>query len=134
MILVDSNVLLDIFTADPDWLPWSQSALADALLAGPVGINQLVYAEVSVAYADLAQLDAVLSRLKIQRVDLPWEAAHLAGQAFVTYRRKGGVKTAPLPDFYIGAHAQSAGLALLTRDASRYSTYFPKVTLISPQK
>ena len=134
MILVDSNVLLDIFTADPDWLPWSQSALADALLVGPVGINQLVYAEVSVAYADLAQLDAVLSRLKIQRVDLPWEAAHLAGQAFVTYRRKGGVKTAPLPDFYIGAHAQSAGLALLTRDASRYSTYFPKVTLISPQK
>ena len=134
MILVDSNVLLDIFTADPDWLPWSQSALADALLAGPVGINQLVYAEVSMAYADLAQLDAVLSRLKIQRVDLPWEAAHLAGQAFVTYRRKGGVKTAPLPDFYIGAHAQSAGLALLTRDASRYSTYFPKVTLISPQK
>jgi predicted nucleic acid-binding protein len=134
LILVDSNVLLDVFTADPDWLSWSQSALADALLAGPVGINQLVYAEVSVAYANLVELDVVLSRLKIQRADLPWEAAHLAGQAFLMYRRKGGVKTSPMPDFYIGAHAQSADLNLLTRDAGRYSTYFPKVTLISPQK
>ena len=135
MIFVDSNVLLDIFTADPDWLSWSQSALADALLAGPVVINQLVYAEVSVAYKALAELDAVLSRLKIQRAELPWEAAHLAGQSFVKYhRRKNGVKTSPLPDFYIGAHAQLAGLSLLTRDAQRYRTYFPKLRLITPRK
>ncbi len=133
MVLVDSNVLLDIFTADPDWLTWSQSALADALLEGPVVINQLVYAEVSVAYKQLAELDAILARLKIQRADLPWEAAHLAGQAFLSYRRKGGVKTSPLPDFYVGAHAQSAGFTLLTRDASRYRTYFPKVRLIAPR-
>lgn len=134
MVLVDSNVLLDIFTADPKWLSWSQSALADALLAGPVVINQLVYAEVSVAYRQLAELDTILSRLKIQRADLPWEAAHLAGQVFLNYRRKDGNKTSPLPDFYIGAHAQTAGLTLLTRDASRYRTYFPQLTLITPRK
>lgn len=133
-MLVDSNVLLDIFTADPDWLPWSQAALADVLLAGPVAINQLVYAEVSVAYKNLAELDGALSRLKIQHADLPWEAAHLAGQAFVKYRRKSGAKTSPLPDFYIGAHAQIAEMILLTRDVRRYRTYFPKVKLIAPSK
>ena len=132
-MLVDSNVLLDIFTADPDWLPWSQAALADALLAGPVVINQLVYAEVSVAYKNLAELDHALSRLKIQRADLPWDAAHLAGQTFIKYRRKGGAKTSPLPDFYIGAHAQWVHLTLLTRDARRYRSYFPKVKLIAPR-
>ncbi len=134
MVLVDSNVLLDIFTADPKWLSWSQSALADALLAGPVVINQLVYAEVSVAYRQLVELDTILSRLKIQRADLPWDAAHLAGQAFLDYRRKDGNKTSPLPDFYIGAHAQTAGLTLLTRDANRYRTYFPQLNLITPRK
>lgn len=133
MILVDSNVLLDIFTADPEWLSWSQSALANALLKGPVMVNQLVYAEVSVAYKNLTELDGILSVLKIQRTELPWEAAHLAGQAFVKYRRKGGAKTSPLPDFYIGAHAQVEGLILLTRDARRYRSYFPKVKLIAPR-
>ncbi len=132
-MLVDSNVLLDIVTADPEWLPWSQAALADALLAGAVAINQLVYAEVSIAYQQAAELDAVLTRLRIQRIDLPWEAAHLAGQAFLKYRRQGGTRTSPLPDFYIGAHAQTAGLPLLTRDAKRYRTYFPKVALLTPQ-
>jgi hypothetical protein len=132
-IFVDSNILLDIFTADPQWLSWSQSALADALLKGPVVINQLVYAEVSIAYKNLTELDGILSRLKIQRLDLPWEAAHLAGQAFVKYRRKGGAKTSPLPDFYIGAHAQVEGLTLLTRDVRRYRSYFPKVKLIAPR-
>lgn len=133
MVLVDSNVLLDIVTADPDWLPWSQAALVDALLAGAVAINQLVYAEVSIAYQHAAELDAVLTRLRIQRIDLPWEAAHLAGQAFLKYRRQGGTRTSPLPDFYIGAHAQTAALPLLTRDAKRYRTYFPKASLITPQ-
>jgi predicted nucleic acid-binding protein len=133
LVLVDSNVLLDIFTADPDWLSWSQAALAEALQDGPVVINQLVYAEVSVAYKQLSELDAVLSRLKIQRADLPWAAAYLAGQAFLKYRHKGGARTSPLPDFYIGAHALSASLSLLTRDASRYRTYFPKLRLIAPR-
>ena len=134
MILVDSNVLLDIFTADPDWSSWSQSALTDALLAGSVAINQLAYAEVSIAYLQAAELDAVLARLRIQRADLPWEAAHLAGQAFLKYRRQGGSRTAPLPDFYIGAHAQTSGWPLLTRDAKRYRTYFPEVSLIAPRR
>lgn len=133
MVLVDSNVLLDIFTADPEWLPWSQAALVNALLDDQVVINQLVYAEVSVAYKHPAELDAVLSRLNIQRADLPWDAAHLAGQAFLKYRRKGGVKSSPLPDFYLGAHAEAAGMDLLTRDATRYRTYFPKVGLIAPR-
>lgn len=132
LTLVDSNVLLDIFTADPDWFGWSQSALADALLKGRVGINQLVYAEISVSFATLPELDDVLSGLQIEKVDLPWGAAHMAGQAFVAYRKKGGLKTAPLPDFYIYAHAQSENLVLLTRDARRCRTYFPKVKLIAP--
>ena len=132
MILVDSNVLLDIFTADPDWQSWSQSALADALLLGRVGINQIVYTEISVSFATLADIDAVLTRLNIEKIDLPWEVAHLTAQAFVAYRRKGGVKSSPLPDFYIYAHAQLAGLSLLTRDARRCRTYFPQVSLIAP--
>lgn len=132
MFLADSSVLLDLFTADPVWLPWSRSALADALVAGPVVINQLVYAEVSVAWQNPAELDALLLRMKIERANLPWEAAHLAAQAFVAYRRKGGAKTSPLPDFFIHAHAQSAGLTLLTRDARRCRTYFPTVQLIAP--
>ncbi len=132
-VLVDSNVLLDIMTADSDWLPWSQTVLTDALLTGVVAINPLIYAEVSIAYQHSAELDRVLNRLHIQRTNLPWEAAHLAGQAFLKYRRQGGTRTSPLPDFYIGAHAQTAGLSLLTRDIQRYRTYFPKVMLITPQ-
>ena len=133
MFLVDSNVLLDIVTVDADWFSWSQAALADALLTGPVQINPLVYAETSIAYKQPDELDAVLARLRIRRLDLPWEAAHIAGQVFLRYRRQGGSKTSPLPDFYIGAHAHVAGLRLLTRDARRYRTYFPKVELLAPQ-
>ena len=132
LTLVDSNVLLDIFTADPDCFDWSQSALADALLTGRVGLNQLVYAEISVSFATLSELDRALSSLLIERVDLPWGAAHMAAQAFVAYRNRGGLKTSPLPDFYIYAHAQSEDLTLLTRDARRCRTYFPKVKLITP--
>ena len=134
MVLVDSNVLLDLLTDDPAWRAWSQTALADALLAGPVFINQLIYAELSIAFKDIRQLDAILNRLKVLRADLPWEAAHGAGQAFLKYRKKGGQRSSPLPDFYIGAHAQHDGLTLLTRDTSRYRTYFPKVKLISPRQ
>ena len=96
-------------------------------------INQLVYAEISIAYKNLTELDGILSRLKIQRVELPWEAAHLAGQAFAKYRRKGGEKPHRYRTLYIGAHAQVEGLTLLTRDMSRYRSYFPKVKLIAPR-
>jgi len=133
LTLVDSNVLLDIFTVDPDWFDWSQLALADALTTGRVGINQLVYSEISVSFESLAALDRVLESLQIERFDLPWKAALAAGQAFVAYRKRGGHKTAPLPDFYIYAHAQCEDLMLLTRDARRCRTYFPEVKLVAPQ-
>lgn len=132
MILVDSNVLLDVVTDDAQWRSWSAAALSDAVLTGTVAINQLVYAEVSIAYRRVQELDAVLNRLRIQRADLPWEAAHLAGQAFLSYRRSDGQKSSPMPDFYIGAHAQASGAQLLTRDVRRYRTYFPDVSLIAP--
>lgn len=132
MILVDSNVLLDVVTNDAQWRPWSEAALSDAVLTGTVAINQLVYAEVSIAYRRVQELDAVLNRLRIQRADLPWEAAHLAGQAFLSYRRSDGQKSSPMPDFYIGAHAQASGAQLLTRDVRRYRSDFPDVSLIAP--
>lgn len=132
MILVDSNVLLDVVTDDAQWRSWSAAALSDAVLTGTVAINQLVYAEVSIAYRRVQELDAVLNRLRIQRADLPWEAAHLAGQAFLSYRRSDGQKSSPMPDFYIGAHAQASGAQLLTRDVRRYRTDFPDVSLIAP--
>lgn len=130
--LVDSSVLLDIFTADPMWFAWSQSALADALIAGRVCINQIIYAEISVSFAALTELDTVLANLRIERLDLPWEAAHLTGQAFVAYRKSGGMRLSPLPDFYIYAHAQSENLTLLTRDGKRCKTYFPRVKMVKP--
>jgi len=132
MILVDSNVLLDVVTDDAQWRPWSEAALSDAVLTGAVVVNQLVYAEVSIAYRRAQELDAVLNRLRIQRADLPWEAAYLAGRAFLSFRRSDGQKSSPMPDFYIGAHAQASGAQLLTRDVRRYRTYFPDVPLIAP--
>lgn len=133
MVLVDSNVLLDIIKPDPYWLDWSRSALADALMDGMACVNPLIYAELSIMYQTSAQLDQMLNTLGIGRVDLPWEAAYMAGQAFIQYRRRGGSKTSPLPDFYIGAHAYTASCKLLTRDVNRYRTYFPNVSLITPE-
>lgn len=132
MYLVDSNVLLDIVKQQEPFQRWSARALEDALLTGQVFINPLIYAEVSIAYATPEELDRVLARLGIARHDLPWSAAHLAGQAFVRYRRQGGAKTAPLPDFYIGADALVSGFTLITRDAKRYRGYFPDLALIAP--
>ncbi len=130
-VLVDSNVLLDIFTDDPAWAGWSTDRLAEAFDAGPVVINPLVYAEVSVAFERIEALEDALPE-QLDREDLPWEAAFLAGKCFVEYRRRGGTRRSPLPDFYIGAHAAVSGRALLTRDASRYRALLPPLTLISP--
>jgi len=132
MFLADSNVLLDIIKDQQPHAKWSAAALEGALLAGPVFVNPIIYAEVSIAYATSEELDRVLARLSIGRHDLPWSAAHLSGQTFVRYRRQGGAKTAPLPDFYIGADALVSGFTLLTRDARRYRSYFPQLPLISP--
>lgn len=130
--LVDSNVLLDILTEDPVWLDWSYTALAAAAEAGPLLINPIIYAEVSIRFTRVEDVEEALPSQDYRRLDLPWAAAFLAGKAFVAYRRRGGARTTPLPDFLIGAHAALGGFELLTRDVARYRTYFPGVALISP--
>lgn len=132
MFLVDTNVLLDIFAEDPVWRSWSEQCLAEALLEGDVGINPVIYAEASLAFHRAETLDAELEALQIIRLGLPYEAAFLAGRAFFRYRRAGGARSSPLPDFFIGAHAEVAGRILLTRDVARYRTYFPTVPLRAP--
>lgn len=132
MVLVDANILIDLFTDDQTWAEWSSQALADAAMTGEVIINPIIYAEVSIAFKRIAVLDKALAQIRIAKVDLPYPAAFIAGKAFLEYRKRGGVKRSPLPDFYIGAHAQHDRLKLLTRDPRRYQTYFPKVELVSP--
>ena len=129
--LVDSNVLLDLFTEDPKWVQWSQDALAAAIDGGPVFINPIVYAEVSVRFERIEELEDALP-VSIQREELPWAAAFLAGKCFLDYRRRGGSRRSPLPDFYIGAHAALTDRALLTRDSTRYRSVLPSLDLICP--
>lgn len=131
MILVDTNVLLDIYKADPIWMAWSLKNLRSAK-AGQLSINMVVYAELAGHPAEPAHLDRFLDTLNIQMLELPRSAARLAGLAFKEYRQRGGTKTGVLPDFFIGAHAQAEGHKLLTRDAGRYKSYFPKIKLICP--
>jgi predicted nucleic acid-binding protein len=131
-VLVDTNVLLDVLTRDPVWEDWSSAALEDAAETSILVINPLIYAEVSIGFDRIEDLDAVLPPSAFVREDLPWDAAFLAGKSFVAYRRRGGVRHAPLPDFYIGAHAAVRRYDLLTRDPRRYQTYFPSVQLIAP--
>jgi predicted nucleic acid-binding protein len=133
MILFDTNVLLDIATADPVWLPWSEKEFRVATAQGPILINPIIYAELAPAFATAADLDRWLDPVVFQRLPLPYAAGWLAAQAFLKYRRSGGAKTSPLPDFYIGAHAEVEGHTLVTRDPARYRTYFPNALLIAPQ-
>lgn len=130
--LVDSNVLLDIATDDPKWSAWSAQALAGAADTGRLVINAIVYAEVSVGFPTIEELDDAIPPEIFTRAPLPYEAGFLAGKAFLEYRRAGGQKPTPLPDFYIGAHAAISRYQLLTRDARRYRTYFPTIDLVSP--
>ena len=130
--MVDSNVLLDLLTEDKAWLDWSASALSQCADEGSLVISPLIYAEVSVGFERIEELERALPSEVFHRVPLPWEAAFLAGKSFLTYRRRGGAKLSPLPDFYIGAHAAVSGFRLLTRDAARYRTCFPKVDLVAP--
>ncbi|MBK5293890.1 MAG: type II toxin-antitoxin system VapC family toxin [Acidobacteriia bacterium] len=132
-VLVDSNVLLDIATDDPNWSDWSGRALAESAEHATLFINPIIYAEVSIGYTTIEALDAALPAMLYQREPLPWEAGFLAGKSFLQYRRRGGLRTSPLPDFYIGAHAAIGRLALLTRDAARYVSYFPKVQILAPE-
>ena len=133
MILVDANVLLDVLTADPVWLPWSSAELSKAQALGPLVINPIVCAEVAPAFdCDWSRLDQWLRPSVFLREALPFEASVRAAKAHRAYRKRGGAKTSPMPDFYIGAHAEVCGHALLTRDGNRYRTYFPSVALVAP--
>ncbi len=131
---MDSNILLDIATNDEKWSGWSASALAECAEHATLAINPIIYAEVSIGFTTIEALDAALPSALYQREDLPWESGFLAGKCFLAYRRRGGLRNTPLPDFYIGAHAAIEHLALLTRDIGRYETYFPKVEILSPPK
>jgi predicted nucleic acid-binding protein len=131
-VLIDSNVLLDLMTEDPEWFAWSAAAVARAADSSRIVINAVIYAEVSVRYSRIEDLEDALPREMIEREAIPYEAGFLAGKAFLTYRRRGGDKRSPLPEFLIGAHAAVAGYRLLTRDAARYRTYFPGLGLIAP--
>jgi predicted nucleic acid-binding protein len=133
VILVDSNVLIDVFTQDRTWLAWSEATLTEAVDSDEVAINPIIYAELAAGFATMADLDRQLGFDVFRRLALPYEAGFVAGRAFVEYRRRGGVRTSPLPDFHIGAHAAVSDLKLLTRDAGRYRGYFPSVTLITPE-
>ena len=131
-ILVDSNVILDVATDDPVWGAWSSEALGRVAEHNVLVINPVIFAEVSIGYDAIEDLDEALPPSLFRRDPLPYEAGFLAGKCFLAYRRRGGERTAPLPDFYIGAHAAIAGFRLLTRDRGRFRTYFPTLELISP--
>jgi hypothetical protein len=132
LTLVDTNVLLDVFTDDPVWADWSSKALIQAASEGQIGINPLIYAEISVGFKSAELLDQALNALGLQRWPLPYAAAWPAARAFVRYRKQRGERRPPLPAFYIGAHAAVEALRLLSRDRGRYGTYFPMVDLICP--
>ena len=133
-VLVDSNVLLDVATNDPTWGDWSGRALAESAEHTTLIVNPIIYAEVSIGYTTIEALDAALPSALYRRESLPWEAGFLAGKCFLLHRRRGGLRNSPLPDFYIGAHAAIGHLALLTRDAARYRSYFPKIEILAPSR
>ena len=129
---MDANVLLDVMTDDPQWYEWSAEQLDTCAARAELCINPIVYAEVSVGFERIEALDEALPHDAFTRLALPWEAGFLAGKAFVQYRRARGSRTSPLPDLFIGAHAAVDDMALLTRDAKRYRTYYPTLELFCP--
>ena len=133
-ILVDSNIILDVFLDDPNWAEWSESKLEKFSAITKLYINPIVYSEISIGFKRIEELESVLNRAGFQMLDIPKEALFLAGKVFLKYRKNRGTKRSPLPDFYIGAHAAILEMELITRDESRYRTYFPTVKLISPRK
>ena len=132
MVLVDTNVLVDVLQDDPQWAPWSIEALRAQAKIHELVINPVVYAEMSLSFTRLEALDRVVATMGLVLRELPRPALFLAGKAFVQYRRRGGSKAQVLPDFFIGAHAAVEGWPLLTRDASRFRTYFPGLVVLAP--
>ena len=131
-VIVDSNVLLDIFTEDSRWLSWSSNALEQIANDSRLVINPVIYGEISIRFERIEELDEALPLAIFERENIPYEAAFLAGKAYLAYRRQTGTKSSLLPDFYVGAHAAIRGYRVLTRDVARYRTYFPKLALIAP--
>lgn len=131
-VLVDSNVILDLTTEDPDWYDWSTQALTRCADEAYLAINPIIYAEVSVGFDRIEDLEETLIPDFFRRLPLPYEAGFLAGKCYTMYRKRGGAKRSPFPDFYIGAHAAVSGLTLLTRDPGRYRSYFPTINVIAP--
>ena len=132
-LLVDSNIILDIFLDDPNWADWSESELAKYSIHTKLYINQIVYTEVSIGFERIEELESALNKGGFHMLEIPKEALFLAGKVFLKYRKSKGIKRTPLPDFYIGAQAAILGIDLITRDVSRYRTYFPSVKIISPK-
>lgn len=130
--LLDSNVLIDVLAGDPVWERWSDEAMIEALEHGALFVNPIVFAEISAGFRTAEGCELALDERWVERVPLPWPAAFLAGKAYLDYRRSGGLRSSPLPDFFIGAHAAVGGLRLLTRDPARIRTYFPTVDVIAP--
>lgn len=130
--LVDSNVIVDILSRDPTWAAWSEDTLDRCAREGPLAINPIIWAELSIGFPRIEDLEAALPDTIWQRLPLPWAGGFLAGRCYASYRQRGGIRTSPLPDFYIGAHAAVEGLVLVTRDARRYRTYFPKLDIVAP--
>ncbi|HUU41855.1 MAG TPA: PIN domain-containing protein [Desulfatiglandales bacterium] len=132
-VLVDSNIILDVFLNDPNWADWSESILEEYVHNATLYINSIVYAEISIGFKLIEDLESAIEKAGFQMLEIPKEALFLAGKTFLKYKREKGVKISPLPDFYIGAQAAVLDLDLITRDVSRYRTYFPTVRLISPE-
>lgn len=132
-LLVDSNVILDIFLDDPKWADWSVTALSNASYNSTLYINQIVYTEVSIGFKKIEELEAALHAGGFQMLEIPKEALFLAGKAYLNYRKSKGTKKSPLPDFYIGAQAAVLGMDLITRDVGRFRNYFPTVKIICPE-
>jgi predicted nucleic acid-binding protein len=132
MILVDTNVLLDVLEDDPEWADWSQANLDAATATDTLAINPIIYSELSIAFARIEELEAVIAEASLNMQSIPREALFLAGKAFLSYRRARGIRRSVLPDFFVGAHAAVAHCPILTRDVARYRTYFPTVRLITP--
>lgn len=133
-VLVDSNIILDIITEDPKWFDWSSETLSHYSDHHSLFINTIVYAEVSIGYKTIEELESIVSPSLFKRATIPWEAAFLAGKVFQRYRKAGGTRVQPLPDFFIGAHALVENFALITRDEKRFQHYFPNLHLITPKK
>lgn len=134
MLLVDTNVLVDVLEDDSQWAEWSIQRLRAQSKVHPLAINPVIYAELSVTFSTVEALDKAVEHMELLVQEIPRPALFLAGKAFVRYRREGGTKTNVLADFFVGAHAAVVGLPLLTRDPRRYRSYFPTVTLIAPEK